>query len=150
MGDKNSNAKGVSPHLIMKPISIWVIEAICWFYIALGAVFVIWASCSAYSGKCGTLGDAIIVGLVCLVPLSLPIGMLLSLRNGARALCLCLHAVLALLVEFVFLLLRGQVDVAVFMLLLLVYTFVSLFSSDAACWCKKMRDKRLKQSAKVI
>ena len=48
MGDKNSNAKGVSPHLIKKPLPVKIVEALGWVYALLLSLGVVVGIATAY------------------------------------------------------------------------------------------------------
>ena len=104
------------------PLTVRIAEAIAWLYVAL---------CVALLAYC--------------VHLSLPVGMVLSLRHRKRAIYLCLHAIVALPVAALWLLEactgygRDLDDFikAFWLVIMFASTFVLLFSSEASHWFHK-------------
>ena len=127
------------------PLTIRIAEAIAWLYVALCVVLLAHCVHLAYVGKCGGVGDAVIVAVFGLLPLSLPVGMVLSLRYRKRALYLCLHAIVALPVAALWLLEAcaghgrdlGDYIKAIWLLIMFASTFALLFSSEASHWFHK-------------
>jgi hypothetical protein len=89
MGDKNSNAKGVSPHLIKKPLPVKIVEAIGWVYVALAVLSLLPMS------KVMRLESSLYISSL---PIAMLIGMVVALRRGRRTLFLLGNTVVMLLI----------------------------------------------------
>ena len=83
-----------------KPLTVRIVEALGWTYVALYAGVLIFAFCETYSRD--GFGDAAITGGVLLPQLCLPIGMVVALRKGRRSWFLWPHTVLVALIVVIY------------------------------------------------
>ena len=112
-----------------KPIAVKIVEALGWAYVVLAALAGLSMTCD-YMSDCGYLPGVTGVA-ISLVLIAMPVGMVLSLRRGARAMFLWPHSILSL-VAVAALLLLTQMWIAVCILLVLSLVPVVLLSRPAA------------------
>ena len=126
------------------PLAVRIAEVIAWLHVTLFAVFLLEGVHLGYTGKGGGVGGAVVAALFGLPLFSLPVGMVVALRNRKRVLCLCLHAFVVFPVALILgglfefgVGFAGDFDwivVTIWLFVMLASSFALLVSPEASHW----------------